>query len=108
MKVRVLIKFTDKYTREKYRVGDIIEVNGERYAEILKKGKLVEKVIDEPQKEVGHLSKNELKSYKMQELKSLARDMGLSNDGKKEDLIERICGEEVFKEGVKENDRCKN
>lgn len=46
MKVRVVKKFRDKYTKELYKKGQIIEVSNERYEEInsTAHGILVEKI----------------------------------------------------------------
>lgn len=43
----------------------------------------------------GHLDPEQLETMSYNELKKLAKDMGLATDGKKEDLIERIAAEEV-------------
>lgn len=42
MKVKVLKKFKDKHNGKVYKVGDVITVSKERYAEILTVDKLVE------------------------------------------------------------------
>ena len=41
MKVKVLHKFTDKYTGEHYRRGDVLNITEERYQEIMSVGNLV-------------------------------------------------------------------
>lgn len=46
MKVKVLEKFRDKYTKRIHKVNDVLEVTEERYKEILQKGKLVEPVAE--------------------------------------------------------------
>lgn len=46
MKVKVLKKFRDKYTKRIHKVNDVLEVTEERYKEILQKGKLVEPVAE--------------------------------------------------------------
>lgn len=44
----------------------------------------------------GHLDKKQLEEeYKVDELRELAKSMGISSDGKKAELIERIAAEEV-------------
>lgn len=44
----------------------------------------------------GHLDPTDLaENYSYQELKKLASDLGVSANGKKEELIERICSVEV-------------
>lgn len=47
MKVVVLRKFLDKYTGEIHKPDDVLEITEERFEEILKVGKLVEKVSEE-------------------------------------------------------------
>lgn len=51
VKVKVLEPFIDKYTKKGYKEGATISVTEERLEEILKKGKLVEKVTEEAPKE---------------------------------------------------------
>lgn len=46
MKVKVLIKFKDKYTGEIHKKDKVFDVTEERYHEILEKGELV-KAIEE-------------------------------------------------------------
>lgn len=41
MKVKVMHKFTDKYTGELYNQGDVLSITEERYAEIMRVGRLV-------------------------------------------------------------------
>ena len=53
MKARVIKGFRDKYTKEKYEEGTIIDVTKKRYKEILKVDKLVEEVIEEESEENG-------------------------------------------------------
>ena len=43
----------------------------------------------------GHLDAEDLESYTVMQLRSLAKDMGLKQTGSKEELIQRIAGEEV-------------
>ena len=44
----------------------------------------------------GHLDKKQLeKEYKVDELRELAKSLGLSTDGKKAELVERIAAAEV-------------
>lgn len=44
MKYKVVKEFTDKYTKEKYPVGKILELTEERANEILSVDKLIVKV----------------------------------------------------------------
>lgn len=62
MKVKVIKKFIDKYTKEVYEIGQIIEVAHERYEEInsTAHGILVEK-LDEI--DLGSMTKKELVEY---------------------------------------------
>jgi len=62
MKVRVLRRFRDKYTKKIYGIGEIIEVTNERYEEInsTAHGILVEK-LDEI--DLGSMTKKELVEY---------------------------------------------
>lgn len=62
MRVKILRKFRDKYTKEVYEKGDIIEVTNERYEEInsTAHGILVEK-LDEI--DLGSMTKKELIEY---------------------------------------------
>jgi len=48
MKVKVLVKFKDKYTKIIHKKDKILDVTEERFAEILEVGPLVEKV-EEPE-----------------------------------------------------------
>ena len=41
MKVKVTRKFRDKYTRELYKKGDVLEITEERHAEIMSVGNFV-------------------------------------------------------------------
>ena len=62
MKVKVLRRFKDKYTKQVYDKGQIIEVSNERYEEInsTAHGILVEK-LDEI--DLGSMTKKELVEY---------------------------------------------
>lgn len=62
MKAKVIKKFIDKYTKEVYEIGQIIEVTNERYEEInsTAHGILVEK-LDEI--DLGSMTKKELVEY---------------------------------------------
>lgn len=44
MKAKVKTKFRDRYTGERYTVGQIISISKTRYDEIMKVGDLVEKI----------------------------------------------------------------
>lgn len=62
MRVKVLKRFKDKYTKKIYEIGEIIEVTNERYEEInsTAHGVLVEK-LDEI--DLGSMTKKELVEY---------------------------------------------
>lgn len=63
MKAKVIKKFIDKYTKEVYEIGQIIEVANERYEEInsTAHGILVEKVEDDI--DLSNMTKKELVEY---------------------------------------------
>lgn len=44
MKYKVIEGFRDKYTNQRYKIGDVIEITEERAKEILSKDKLITKV----------------------------------------------------------------
>jgi len=101
MKAKVKIRFRDKYTHNLHLAGEIIEVSEERYEEIekVREGILepLEPVPEEKQKEdqeetpgAEHYTKSELKKMSVEELKKLAEEKGVSTEGKKDEIIERI------------------
>lgn len=49
MKYEVIVKFKDKYTKERYKVGAILELTKKRANEILKVGELI-KLVEELEK----------------------------------------------------------
>lgn len=93
MKVEVIKKFIDKHTNAVRKVGDIIDVTQERYDEIKETGEFVKEVDAETVK--GHLVKDDLETWKKDDLVKLAGDMGLETTGTKAEIIERIVAEEV-------------
>lgn len=101
MEAKVKIRFRDKYTHNLHLAGEIIEVSKERYEEIekVREGILepLEPVPEETQKEnqeetlgAEHYTKSELKKMNVEELKKLAEEKGVSTEGKKDEIIERI------------------
>ena len=48
MKVKVLVKFTDKYTHEIYNKGDVLTITETRYEEIMSVGQFVQKLCEIP------------------------------------------------------------
>lgn len=101
MEAKVKIRFRDKYTNNLHLAGEIIEVSEERYEEIekVREGilELLEPVPEETQEEnqgetpgAEHYAKNELKKMNVEELKKLAEEKGVSAEGKKDEIIERI------------------
>ena len=52
-------------------------------------------IVEDEVPSTGHLDKGQLEDMSYQELKKLASDLGVSADGKKADLIERILAVEV-------------
>lgn len=101
MQAKVKIRFRDKYTHNLHLAGEIIEVSEERYEEIekVREGILepLEPVPEEKQKEnqeetpgAERYTKSELKKMSVEELKKLAEEKGVSTEGKKDEIIERI------------------
>lgn len=101
MEAKVKIRFRDKYTHNLHLAGEIIEVSKERYEEIekVREGILepLEPVPEETQEEnqeetlgAEHYNKSELKKMNVEELKKLAEEKGVSTEGKKDEIIERI------------------
>ena len=101
MEAKVKIGFRDKYTHNLHLAGEIIEVSKERYEEIdkVREGILepLEPVPEETQEEdqeetpgAEHYTKSELKKMNVEELKKLAEEKGVSAEGKKDEIIERI------------------
>lgn len=83
MNVKVLRKFRDKYTKEVYEKGDIIEVTNERYEEInsTAHGVLVEKI---QEVDFESMTKKELVEY--------AKEKGIDLDMKmtKAEMIKEL------------------
>ena len=101
MEAKVKIRFRDKYTHDLHLAGEIIEVSKERYEEIekVREGILepLEPVQEETQEEnqeetpgAERYTKSELKKMNVEELKKLAEEKGVSAEGKKDEIIERI------------------
>lgn len=111
MKAKVKIKFRDKYTHNLHFAGEIIEVSEERYGEIegVREG-ILEQIQEETPEETTEempgetleetqaktpgeepYAKNALKKMTVEELKKLAEEKGVSTDGKKDEIIERIA-----------------
>lgn len=101
MEAKVKIRFRDKYTHNLHLAGEIIEVSKERYEEIekVREGILepLEPVPEETQEEnqeetpeAESYTKSELKKMNVEELKKLAEEKGVSAEGKKDEIIERI------------------
>lgn len=109
MKVKVKIEFRDKYTGNLHMAGEELEISEERCKEIksVKEG-LVEPILEEKELEETeepdspdesesneyHFERGELKKLRVDELKELAEKAGVSQEGKKEDIIERLLEKE--------------
>ena len=78
MKVKVLHKFTDKYTGEQYRRGDVLDITAERYNEIMRVGLLVYKIEQDNAQSVSSESANTLSN---DEAETLRNDSAPSGDG---------------------------
>ncbi|RHL84340.1 SAP domain-containing protein [Dorea formicigenerans] len=101
MEAKVKISFRNKYTHNLHLAGEIIEVSKERYEEIekVREGILepLEPVPEETQEEnqeetpeAKSYTKSELKKMNVEELKKLAEEKGVSAEGKKDEIIERL------------------
>ena len=78
--------------------GNTIELDEENAHRLIKMG-IVEAVDEAPAEEAeiltGYLDAEQLEDMKVEDLRKLAKDMGLDSTGKKAELIERITAEEV-------------
>ena len=91
MKVEVLQKFRDIHTGEMHYTGDVMDIAEERFQEICGKNKGLVKAIPEVQEEeTEEIQEDQLDKLKLEELRTLAKSMGLEETGKKVDLIGRI------------------
>ena len=107
MKAKVKIKFRDKYTHNLHFTGEIIDVSEERFNEIegVREG-VLEPIQEETTEEMPGetpeetqegtpgeepYAKTALKKMTVGELKMLAEEKGVSTDGKKDEIIERIA-----------------
>lgn len=88
MRVQVLTDFVDKYTKEYYKTGDILEITSERYSDILKTDVFVKPVIEEEKLETVE----DFTKFNLKDLKSFAKtnNIDLEKATKKEDIIEKI------------------
>lgn len=78
MKVKVIRRFTDKYTGAIYNKGDLIEITEERYEEILSVGEFVFKVAQDNAQNASDENMNTL-SNEAEETPT--DDSGASGDG---------------------------
>lgn len=78
MKVKVLHKFTDKYTGAHYRRGDVLDITEERYREIMSIADLVYKIDQNDALSVMTDSTNTLSGEAEETLRN---DSGASGDG---------------------------
>lgn len=98
MKVTVKKKFKDKYTREIYAPGAVLDLTEERAAEIMQHLEGYIEVDDNQVAEGAEQSVCDLaqiesgKLWKMEypKLKKLAKQMGVVSTGTKEQIISRI------------------
>lgn len=88
MRVIVVQKFRDIHTKKIHHAGEVMDITEERYEEIHSKSKnLVKEVEEEAWVE---LKEEQLNKLKVDELRTLAKEMGVSTEGKKEELIAHI------------------
>ena len=80
-----------------YKHEDAFEADDAIAKSLIERGyvKEVTTEADEAEVKTGYLDKAQLEEMPYPELKRLAAQLGLDATGKKADLIERICGEEV-------------
>lgn len=78
MKVKVLHKFTDKYTGEHYRRGDVLDITEERYREIMSVANLVY-MIDSG--DALSVSSNDANTLSNESEETPRNDSAESNDG---------------------------
>lgn len=78
MKVKVLHKFTNKYTGEHYRRGDLLTITEERYREIMSVGELVQ-IID--QNDALSVSSEDTNTLSDEAEETLRNDSAQSGDG---------------------------
>jgi hypothetical protein len=91
MKVEVLQKFRDIHTGEMHYAGDVMDITEERFQEICGKNKgLVKEIPEVQEEETEEIQEDQLDKLKLEELRTLAKSMGLEETGKKADLIGRI------------------
>ena len=78
MKVKVLHKFTDKYTGEQYRRGDVLDITEERYNEIMHVGQLVYRI---DQVYIQSASAEDANTLSNNEAETLRNDSTTPEDG---------------------------
>lgn len=88
MKVIVVQKFRDIHTNEVHHAGEMMDITEERYKEICSKNKNLVKEAKEEQQ--GEMQEDKLNKLKVDEIRKLAKEMGIDSEGKKEELIARI------------------
>lgn len=116
MKVTV-IKDSVIYKGVIYTVNDTFDADDAIAVSLEKRGYVTPAIevvnvetVDEEVPTTGHLDSEDLANMSYQDLKKLASDLGLSANGKKEELIERIsaCEVEVPSDAVVEEDELPN
>lgn len=78
MKVKVIRKFTDKYTGAIYNKGDLLEITEERYEEIVSVGELVLKIA---QDDAQGVSEDDMNTLSNDTEETPSDDSGASGDG---------------------------
>ena len=95
MRVVVVKKFRDKYTGNICKPGQELDMTQERVEEIQKNPVTYIQILEKEMCEVAQIDRKQLESMKYQDLKALAKDMGLSDKGTKEQLVDRIHAKKV-------------
>lgn len=88
-----IVKESVIYKGKIYRKNDHIEIDDKVGASLVKRGCIIE--YSEAETVKGNWDKEDLKTWKVAELKELAAELGIEATGKKEELIEKICEVEV-------------
>ena len=105
--MKAIVNESVVYNGSIYKKNDIMNVDDAVGASLVKRGVItafeeteeesVEEFIEEKSVETvnGKWDKEDLKTWKVAELKELATELGIDATGKKEELIEKICADKA-------------
>lgn len=85
MKIKILKSFVDKYTKEKYEVGQIVELTEERYAEIKRTASFNIQFEEVEEKDLDKMTKEELVEYAKEE-----KEVELEMEMTKKEMLKKI------------------